>query len=348
MLKLVDTSSLILLVSFAIILSLLLNLIIAKLYAKNGFFDQINERSSHKNLATRTGGVAIFNSLTIITLLLYWKDFQIFDFSILLPISIIVLIGVYDDLYNMDFKFKLLFTFILAKILIDQGFVLQSFYLFNGQYEPNYFIAQIITGITLVGVINSINLMDGIDGLSSGFCFLVLNLINVMFRDFELYFFNLIVLGLLFPQLILNFKNHNKVFLGDSGSLFLGTILAINFFTIIKPTTVFNFDIDPNKILFSWLVLFFPLADLLRLFYQRTKKRLNPFSPDKNHLHHIIINRGYSHIKATLMVLGATVTNVLFGFIFWKIADEVGLLFYLLSSTFLYVFYFQKNLFTRS
>jgi UDP-N-acetylmuramyl pentapeptide phosphotransferase/UDP-N-acetylglucosamine-1-phosphate transferase len=320
------------------LLCFLFNQLVFLWYKKNHFYDKITIRSSHNQLATRSGGVAMFFTLTVVTFVLYAFDFQIFDFSLLLPISIIAFIGLYDDLYSMDFKFKFLFTFILAKLLIDQGLVLDSFYLFDGLYKPNYFLAQIITGITLVGVINSINLIDGVDGLASGYTLVILCVLNLLVQNYELFYLNSFLIAMLFPQIIINYNKKTKIFLGDTGSLLLGTLIAINFFTLIQPQTVFNFGIDPNKILTSWILLFFPLTDLLRVFIYRIQQNVSPFKADRKHLHHLLINKGFSHFKTTCIILLFVILNSVLGFLFWVQFDELGLLGYLIISSILYVF----------
>ena len=83
--------------------------LIQKAFIKNGRFDEINHRSSHNSLATRTGGIGIFISIFLITFYQYFLGEEVFDFSILIPLSIMFIVGVYDDLYNADFKLKFFF-----------------------------------------------------------------------------------------------------------------------------------------------------------------------------------------------------------------------------------------------
>ena len=94
---------------------------VQKLFIYYKRFDDFNHRSSHKTLATRTGGIGIFLSVFIISLYYYFQGIEIFDYSLFIPLGIMFVVGVYDDFYNADFKLKFLLQIIVAKILIDQG-----------------------------------------------------------------------------------------------------------------------------------------------------------------------------------------------------------------------------------
>ena len=107
----------------AVILSLGLSFIIQKIFIKYNKFDGFNHRTSHKTLATRTGGISVFLTLFIISSFYYLNDIEIYNFSLLVPLSIMFLVGFYDDFYNADFKLKFLMQIIVAKIIIDQGFI---------------------------------------------------------------------------------------------------------------------------------------------------------------------------------------------------------------------------------
>ena len=114
------------LISF--LLSIFLLILIQKIFIKKKKFDDFNHRTSHNTLATKTGGISIFLCLFLISIFYYIKGVEIFDFSLLIPLSIMFIVGVYDDLYNADFKLKFILQIIVAKIIIDQGFVIDSFH----------------------------------------------------------------------------------------------------------------------------------------------------------------------------------------------------------------------------
>ena len=102
-------------------------------------FDDFNHRSSHNTLATRTGGIGVFKTLLLVSLFYYFNKVEIFDYSLFIPISIMFIIGVYDDFYNADFKLEFLMQIIVAKILIDQGYLISNYHGLFGLYEVQDF-----------------------------------------------------------------------------------------------------------------------------------------------------------------------------------------------------------------
>ena len=153
-------------VFFALILSFLLHLATQNVFIKLKRFDNFNHRTSHNTIATRSGGISIFCSLFVISLIYYFLKIDLFDYSLFIPLGILFTVGVYDDLYQADFKLKFLMQLIVAKILIDQGFVINSLNGFLNIYEMPWFVSQIVTGIIFVIIVNAYNFIDGIDGLA--------------------------------------------------------------------------------------------------------------------------------------------------------------------------------------
>ena len=129
-------------------------------------FDAINHRSVHQTKATKTGGIAVFLSLFLCSLYYYLHSVQIFDFSLLIPLGIMFVVCVYDDFYNADFKLKFFLQIFVAKILIDQGFVIDNFHGVLGLNEIPRLASQIFTVFVFLVIVNAINFIDGIDGLA--------------------------------------------------------------------------------------------------------------------------------------------------------------------------------------
>ena len=144
------------------ILSSMLHFGVQKLFINYKRFDDINHRSSHNTLATRTGGIGLFFSLLIVSLYYYFQGIELFDYSLFVPLSIMFVVGVYDDFYNADFKLKFLLQIIVAKILIDQGYVISNYYGLFGLYEVSWLLAQASTVFVFLVVVNAINFIDGI------------------------------------------------------------------------------------------------------------------------------------------------------------------------------------------
>ena len=281
-----------------------LTYLIQKIFIKFKRFDDFNHRSSHTTLATRTGGIGVFITLFCISIYFYLSGIEFFDYSLFIPIGIMFIVGVYDDLYNADFKLKFLLQIIVAKIIIDQGYAITSYHGLFGIYELPWILAQLSTVFVFLIIINSINFIDGIDGLA------ITEAIKIIFAVelFSLEFTPLAPLGFiliagLLPLYYFNFRNKHKVFLGDGGSLLLGTIVAVYAFYILGSDFNFKTDIMINKTLFAVLILLYPLVDLLRVFIIRIKNGESPFKPDKKHLHHILISKGFSHFSTNLILI---------------------------------------------
>ena len=266
-------------------------------------FDAINHRSTHKSKATKTGGIAIFLTLFIYSIGYYILGFEIFDYSILIPLGIMFIVGVYDDFYNADFKLKFFLQIIVAKILIDLGFLIDNFHGIFGLYELSRLVSQMFSVFVFLVIVNSINFIDGIDGLAITETIKVI----LMIQFFSLYntplenLGTILVIGLI-PLYYFNFKKQNKVFLGDAGSLFLGTVISIFIFYVLGPDYQFKSGFEVNKAIFSICLVIYPLFDLLRVFIIRIYNKKSPFLPDQNHIHHSLINLGLSHFSSLLVI----------------------------------------------
>ena len=271
-------------------LSVILTYWTQKIFIYYKKFDDINHRSSHKTLATRTGGIGVFATLLIVSSYYYFNEIELFDYSLFIPLGIMFIVGVYDDFYNADFKLKFLLQIIVAKIIIDQGYVISNYHGLFGFYEVPWILAQLSTVFVFLVIINAINFIDGIDGLAVSEVIKAILLIEFFSaNETVLTHLALLLIISLLPLYYFNFKKKGKVFLGDGGSLLLGTIVSIFTFYVLGPNFEFKDGLAINKALFSVLFLFYPLLDLLRVFIIRLKNKKSPFEPDQNHLHHVIL-----------------------------------------------------------
>ena len=290
------------LISF-FILSLILAFTVQKIFITFKKFDDFNHRTSHNVLATKTGGISFFISLLIFTLFYYYKGSEIFDFSLMIPLSIMFIVGVYDDFYEADFKLKFLLQIIVSKIIIDQGYVIDSFQGIFGIYELPWIIAQLFTSFVFLIIVNSLNFIDGIDGLAISEIIKVIIIIELIsIGNTSIYYLGqLIIVGLL-PLYYYNYRKNKKIFLGDAGSLLLGTLISIYIFNIFSSDYVIKNSFNLNKAFFSILLLIYPLTDLLRVFIIRISQKKSPFIADNNHIHHKLLNKKFNHFFSTLII----------------------------------------------
>tara|TARA_X000000368_G_scaffold400083_1_gene371619 strand:+ start:1257 stop:2189 length:933 start_codon:yes stop_codon:yes gene_type:complete len=284
-------------------LSCIIIIISQKYFLYNNYIDKIKTRSSHSSIATRTGGVSLFSTLFLISIYFYLIGYDIYEFSLLIPLAILAAVGLYDDINGVDFKLKFIFQIIAAKIIIDNGLIIDNLHGFAGIYEISRITAQLLTVFVIVAVINSINFIDGIDGLA------ISNVI-LFICGFEFFsveqttYSNLstILIASIIPLYYFNFRKKNKVFLGDSGSLFLGGIISIYIITVLTNDYIISPEYDLHKILFVISILFYPIIDIIRIFFLRLFKGTSPFRPDKNHIHHLILKKINNHFIVTLII----------------------------------------------
>ena len=274
---------------------------IQKLFVYYKKFDDFNHRSSHKTLATRTGGIGIFSTLFIVSLFFYLNKNEVYDFSLLIPLGIMFFVGVYDDFYNADFKLKFFFQIIVAKILIDQGYVITNYYGFLGIENVPWLIAQLTTIFVFLVVINSINFIDGIDGLAiTEFMKIIILITYFITSGNTINFLGIVVISSIIPLYYFNLRKKRKIFLGDGGSLFLGTLIMIFILTLLNENTLLDKNI--NKFILSISILIYPLIDTIRVFTLRIIKNKSPFLADNNHIHHKLLKIGFSHYQVVLII----------------------------------------------
>ena len=289
-----------------------------KYFLNNNFIDKIKTRSSHSSIATRTGGISIFSTLFLISIYFYLIGYDIYEFSLLIPLSLLTCVGLYDDINGVDYKLKFIFQIIAAKIIIDNGLIIDNLHGFAGIYEISRVAAQILTVFIIVAIINSINFIDGIDGLAiSVVIFFVCGFEFFALEQTSYKNLSTILISSILPLFYFNFRNNNKVFLGDSGSLFLGGIVSIYVIKILTNNYIIKPEYDIHKILFVISILFYPIIDIIRVFFLRLYKGKSPFKPDKNHIHHILLERvGKNHIYVTILILMTSLSIIMLNLIF--------------------------------
>ncbi len=274
------------------------------IFRKKNLIDKINERSSHTKIATRSGGISVFFIVFSIACIYYFQGIDLFKYSLLVPLSLLLIVGLYDDIYQLDIKLKFIFQIIAAKIFIDNGLLIDNLHGVFGIFELNRITAQALTIFIIVAIVNSINFIDGIDGLALS----IVTLFILMFEFFSattspLTNLSYIITASLLPLFYFNFKKESKVFLGDSGSLFIGGIVSIYVVFILSQDYIIKEQYDVHKLIFVISILFYPIIDIIRIVSKRILERKSPFVADKNHIHHLIFSKTKSHISTTLIIV---------------------------------------------
>lgn len=294
---------------------------IISLAKKKNLVDEPGERRSHSISTPSLGGIGIFAG-TIFSIIL-WTPFNYFgDLQyILCAFIIIFLIGAKDDIDPISPSKKFLGQIFAAFILVFKANVkLTSLYGILGVYQIPEVVSIILSIFTIIVIINAFNLIDGINGLSGSIGTLIAVTLGMWFYMIDEIAISIVAFSLAGSTIA--FLKYNitpaKIFMGDTGSLLLGmvcAILAILFIEIHNNLgdSPYAFKAAPS-VAFGILIL--PLFDTLRVFIMRMAKRKSPFHPDRNHIHHLLIDSGLTHMQATITLV---VVNLIFIFIVVKL-----------------------------
>lgn len=278
--------------------------------------DEPNSRTSHKKAVPTLGGVGIFIGFAIASLLLASYYFVPEFNSLLLGMLILFFLGIKDDILDLSAKKKLIGQILVAFLLTYFGDVrITSFEGILGIYDIPYWPSILTSMFVYIALINAVNLIDGIDGLASGFGILASTFFGVDFYILGHFAWAMLcfaMAGSLFAFLLYNvFGNINKIFMGDTGSLLLGLFIttATLKFINVNLASVGPFSIDFAPAL-AISVLILPVFDTIRVFAIRIANGQSPFQPDKRHLHHMMLRLGFSHKISTSILLGANATII--------------------------------------
>jgi len=262
-----------------------------------GAMDLPNERKIHKVPIPRLGGLGIYMGFLLGYMLFGEHSIQMN--SILIGSFIIIITGIIDDIKPIQARYKLIGQLVAASIIpIYGGIVLQDVSVFD-LYIDFGILAIPITILFITAVINCINLIDGLDGLAGGLAsiyFLTIGIIAVLMgntNNLELVL-TFVMLGSTLGFLIHNF-NPAKIFMGDSGSMFLGYIIAVISLLGFKNVTLTSFIIPV-------ILLAIPILDTLFAIIRRILKHQPISMPDKNHLHHQLLKLKFSQKKTVLII----------------------------------------------
>lgn len=294
---------------------------IIKLVEYKNLMDTPNSRSSHIKRTPTLGGVSFFYTLIFALFFLKnWCDYD--EFIYIIPgLTILFIIGLKDDLVVLGPYSKLLAQLVsVLFILSNKGYIIYSLNGFFGIYEIPIHIYYIVGAFIMLTIINAYNLIDGIDGLAAMVGIVILIIYIAIFYMTKEYFYFLISLtlnGCLIAFLKFNLSSSEKIFMGDTGSLIVGfiiSILTLKFLGLpMHKLDELPFLIE-NIPLIAISILIVPLFDTARVFTIRLANKRSPFSADRNHTHHILIDYfNLSHRKAS-MIVGAF--NLIFVYLF--------------------------------
>jgi UDP-N-acetylmuramyl pentapeptide phosphotransferase/UDP-N-acetylglucosamine-1-phosphate transferase len=290
---------------------------IIKVAKAKHLFEPFEERKIHTAIIPPLGGVAIFIGFTLSSIVA--TDGLHFDTLKYIIASVILMffIGLKDDLLNIAARKKLviqIFATIILIALADIRFT--NLHGILSTHEIGFFPSFTITLLAILAIINAFNLIDGIDGLASGLAMMSATVFGVWFfiaGHYQFAIMSFALVGTLSGFFLYNvFGKSNKLFMGDTGSLIIGLVIAtlvvkFNEFNIIK-TAPFAIGAAPAV---SLAIISIPLIDTLRVMSIRISQRKSPFAADTNHIHHRIFSLvSNHHLKTTLIIVAANIVII--------------------------------------
>tara|TARA_R110001583_G_scaffold69696_8_gene197582 strand:+ start:8779 stop:9882 length:1104 start_codon:yes stop_codon:yes gene_type:complete len=271
--------------------------------------DKPNERSSHNKATPTMAGVSFFITLIITLFFIQYYDTERIGLNLIASSTLIFMVGVKDDLVVSSPKAKLVMETLAILFLFLHGAMDESYlHGFLGIYEVPSILMHIFRVLVVLTIINAYNLIDGIDGLAAIVAIVIFSIFALIFKSTGLNFYFLVCLsfiGMLIAYLYYNFSNTQKIFMGDTGSLLIGFcigFLSLKFLAIDTQQYIhFAFKLE-NELFVLVAILCIPLFDMFRVIIVRLLQGKSPFYPDRNHIHHILIDSGMSHFKASLLL----------------------------------------------
>lgn len=290
-------------------------------YRRN-LFDEVDERKIHKGLIPRLGGIAFEPVILLSIVLLAGLNIILgntqfseafYRHAILLmagfcSIQMLYLVGIADDLIGIKYRAKFVVQIICAALLITAGCWFSTLGGVLGITSWSPWVGMPFTAIIIVFIINAINLIDGIDGLASGLSSIATVIYGISFFMLGEYAYAIIsfaTFGVLVPFFYYNVfgdvKKHSKIFMGDTGSLTIGLILAVLGTKLFTHTADSTVDFNPVVLAFSPLII--PAFDVCRVYIVRIRHHKSPFLPDKNHIHHKFLAAGMKPRAAMVSII---------------------------------------------
>ena len=303
---------------------------------KHKLVDNPNYRKLQRVPVPVIGGTAVFIGFAVALSLAIAVFHLRYMGAGLVATGLMWLLGTWDDIKDIpaNLRFIIEITVLWGLIALGQTSI-NDFHGLWGVHEVAPIISIPLSILTGVGLLNAINMIDGVDGYCSGFGIVSSLLFAVLFfsaGDVAAGCFALICAGALIPFFLHNvFGKRTKMFIGDGGSLMIGMLMTLFVYRVMvggSPCDRFYVEQGMGLAPFTLAVLCIPVADTLRVMSVRILKGGSPFSPDKTHLHHLFIEMGFTHVATSLSILVLDLVIVAVWLLSWKLGASVDLQLY--------------------
>ena len=277
---------------------------IISLIKKYRLYDIPNARKEHSTPIPTMGGIAIIAGMIISLLLWFPFNNQAAQVCFFFSIAVLFGLGIMDDLKDLSAKYKFIIQLGLASLIALSGIRITSFEGLLGINELPLMAQYTFTILAIVGITNAFNLIDGIDGLAGGLGFMSLVTLGIfltMSGDTNTALIAFALAGGIMAFLYFNF-NPAKIFMGDTGSLVLGFVIAVLCIRLMQVNVMVTDPVLPHAPVFVLGMVLIPVFDTLRVFAVRIWTGKSPFEADKTHIHHLLTNQGFSHGFAAKLI----------------------------------------------
>ena len=321
---------------------------VAEVVRKYKIFRKPSERDLHWRFVPKLTGLSFYVALLVVAFTFVpFVDVQ----RLILVLgagAIIVYIGIRDDIYQLRPIVKLVLQLVaIAFFVFGDDLVVRNLYGFLNIYELPFGVDYFLSFFVGVFMINAFNLCDGIDGLAAMLGIVISVCYGAIFYiigDYLFLSFSVILIGCLFAFLRFNLQDKNKVFMGDTGSLFLGFVFYLFTLYFVTNESVILSVFVPHKSLVSLAALcifIVPILDSGSVFFSRVWHKKSPFKPDNNHVHHLVLHFTKNHVMASLIIVAAlTGTLMLFSQLAFSLPHEVTTIVFLVYLIVWYVVLF--------
>lgn len=304
-------------------------------------FDEPNSRKVHKGAIPRLGGLSFFPAaLFSFAFVLGLRYYYGYDISLDLQVEllteflfvmagmlILYFVGMADDLIGVGYRNKFVAQIFAGVCLVFAGVTVFDLQGLCGIYRLPFAMDALLTIAAVVLTVNAFNLIDGVDGLCSGLGTIILTTLGILFIYYQLFVYAMFAFGMV--GVLIAFFQYNvlgtrlKVFMGDTGSLTLGymiVFLGLKFVNL-ENTTFIALGLNSTLAILAGL-LFVPVFDTCRVFVSRIARGKSPFFPDKNHVHHKLLQLNRTHLQSTGILLLMEIVFILMNF---TLAELVGM-----------------------
>jgi UDP-GlcNAc:undecaprenyl-phosphate GlcNAc-1-phosphate transferase len=291
-------------------------------------FDVPDKRKEHSTPIPTMGGIASGIGMIIACLLWYRFSKDNFVISFFFSIAVLFAIGIMDDLKNLPARYKFAIQLGVALLIAFSGVRITSFNGILGIYELPISAQYSFTILAIAGITNAFNLIDGIDGLAGGLGFMSLvitGLFLTLSGDPNTAVIAFALGGGLLGFLYYNF-NPASIFMGDTGSLVLGFVISVLCIRLIQLNVGVPSPVVPHSPVFALSIVAIPVFDTLRVFALRIWRGKSPFTPDKNHVHHVLTNNGWSHNFAAKLICAVHALVLVLGYFLKDLPQAGGVL----------------------